>query len=344
MMKVTTIKVATITTIILVAVLVSLLFVFVFGGEDGGKKLGSIPLPGIKLASAAQADALALAAPSLDTDTIGLLSHLDLDIDGTNPFGLQPGTGANPGFLFDVKAHLGVIGQNLDIGDNFVITRWCVPNREGCTNIRIYADSDGNIASYLGWHPQDLPQREPSARAWQAEALDINFPVLTNDNFDTVHVGGVQSPGGIKEVLGVAGLGLATPAGAGTLKDQVTWFHFGLPTADRLLMVGKALGIPGTSTVNLGLPPGVQAGVLEVSFALYSLGTTTGTTERLKLDGTTLATNRGHIQTDRQSGFVDVSNFGANPSHFMDLTMDPRASNLGSTGAVLMIIYDDPSS
>ena len=125
MMKVTTVKAATLTTIILVAVLVSLLFVFVLGGEDGGKKLGSIPLPGIKLASAAQADALALAAPSLDTTRIGLLVHLDLDIDGANPFGLQPGTGANAGFLFEVKAHLGSIGQNLDIGDNFdsLVTR-----------------------------------------------------------------------------------------------------------------------------------------------------------------------------------------------------------------------------
>ena len=145
----------------------------------------------------------------------------------------------------------------------------------------------------------------------------------------------------------MAGLGLATPAGAATLKDQVTWFHFGHLTADRLLMVGKAVGIPSTVTVNLGLPPGVQAGVLEVSFSHYAFGAPCcPSAATLNLDGVRISNNniRRDIAPDLQTGFVDVGVFKANPSHFMDLTMNPTNTNQGSTGAVLMIIYDDPSS
>ena len=96
MMKVTTMKAAAVTTILLLAALVSLLFIFVIGGGDGERKLGSIPLPGIKLASAAQANVLAQAL-ALDTSTVGMMAHLDLDIDGLNPLGLAAGAGSQPG-------------------------------------------------------------------------------------------------------------------------------------------------------------------------------------------------------------------------------------------------------
>jgi len=79
--------------IILVAALLRLLLVFTLRG-DSNDKLGSF-FPGITLATEAEAEAAALAqaVPALNTEKVGLLTHLDLDIDGANPFQLQPGTG-----------------------------------------------------------------------------------------------------------------------------------------------------------------------------------------------------------------------------------------------------------
>lgn len=82
MTRVTTTRMATV-GIILVAALLSLLLVFTLrGGSDD--KLGSF-FPGITLATEAEAAALAAAVPALNTEKVGLLTHLDLDIDGPTP-------------------------------------------------------------------------------------------------------------------------------------------------------------------------------------------------------------------------------------------------------------------
>ena len=201
MMKVTTVKAAALTTILLLAALVSILFIFVIGGGDGDRKLGSIPLPGIKLASAAQAEALALVVPVLNIETVGILTHLDLDIDGANPFSLQPGSGDSAGFLNTVREHLvGTtgIGSIEELQDNFLRARWCVPHREGCTNIRLFVDSSGKIVSFL-------TRGEPTGRIAQFGGLDAISPSLRDDNFDNVLVGGVTTKGGIKELIGLFG-------------------------------------------------------------------------------------------------------------------------------------------
>ena len=179
MPKVTTFKAVTLTTIILVAVLVSLLFVFVIGGGDGGRKLGSIPLPGIKLASAAQANVLAQTL-ALDTSTAGMMAHLDLDIDGLNPLGLSSGEGTSPGFLSSVKERL--VGTNgiasvQDFGDNFIIARWCVPNRVNCVNINLYVDSAGHIAAYLG--PLSLRHGYGKPKPWPSPTPPSRTLTLT---------------------------------------------------------------------------------------------------------------------------------------------------------------------
>ena len=90
MTRVTSMRTVTV-GIILVAALLSLLLVFTLRGGSNDK-LGSF-LPGITLATEAEAAALAQAVPALNTEKVGLLTHLDLDIDGANPFQLQPGTG-----------------------------------------------------------------------------------------------------------------------------------------------------------------------------------------------------------------------------------------------------------
>ena len=268
MTRITTTRMATV-GIILVAALLSLLLVFTLrGGSDD--KLGSF-FPGITLATEAEAAAMAAAVPALNTEKVGLLTHLDLDIDGANPFKLQPGTGDNPGFLNTVREHLvgaSGIGSVIVLQDNFVIATWCVANRLGCITINLFVDSTGNIVAYLG-------RGEASARMWQAQALDTDFPQLTNANFDSNLVGGSLAPGGMREILGLFGIGTSPqiPDGLDTvipgtgspgtkLRDDITWFHFGLPSADRMLMIGKAVGEPSTQIVNIALPPAVQNGVL----------------------------------------------------------------------------------
>ena len=55
MTKVTAIKTTAVTVLLLAAAFVSLLFVFVIGGEEGGKKIGSLPVPGISMGLTAEA-------------------------------------------------------------------------------------------------------------------------------------------------------------------------------------------------------------------------------------------------------------------------------------------------
>ena len=183
--------------IILVAALLSLLLVFTLRGGSTDN-LGSF-FPGITLATEAEAAALAQAVPALNTEKVGMLAYLDLDIDGDNPFGLQPGVGDTAGFLNTVREHLldtKGIGSAVEVQDNFVQATWCVPNRVSCITIHLFVASDGNIVAFL-------PRGTASAAIWQAAALDIQFPQLTDDTFDTNLVGGVISPGGFKEVLGL---------------------------------------------------------------------------------------------------------------------------------------------
>ena len=253
MTKATVIKLGALIILILATALVSLIFVFVVGGGSGDDQGGSsLSLPSIKLASTAQANVLAQTL-ALDTSTAGMMAHLDLDIDGLNPLGLSSGSGTSPGFLSSVKERL--VGTNgiaslLDFGDNFIIASWCVPNRVNCVNIKLYVDSDGNIAAYLG-------PTEPSARIWQAGALAVDNPALTDVNFDNILVGGPfsVSQGGIKEVLDSVVLTLGTTINAIPLHDKITYFHFGLVPGviqpERLLMMGKAFTASNTTrTIN----------------------------------------------------------------------------------------------
>ncbi len=344
MTKSMTMKVVT-GAIILAAALISLLFVFVVGGEPGtSKRESSLPMPGIKLASAAQANVMAQTL-ALDTSTVGIIAHLDLDIDGANPLGLTPGTG-DGSFFKTVRDHLvgtGGIGAAIDeLGGNYVIAIWCVPNRIGCINVRIYADSAGNVAAYL-------TRGEPSARVWQAQALDFNNPALTNSNFDTVLVGGPfsVSKGGIKEMLLAIGESLGTLVGGVSLHDQITWFHFGLQggviQADRLLMIGKANGQQNsTKTVNFALPEDMRARVLEVSWAFYSAGGASYDGRWLNLDGGRQITLGSYYGGESTAAIIgNLTTFNARAAHSLAVHM---ANTSGSVGAALMIIYDDPSS
>ena len=79
MTKSMTMKVVT-GAIILAAALISLLFVFVVGGEPGtSKRESSLPMPGIKLASAAQAK------PLLSRSRTGLGAVPDCPLAATHP-------------------------------------------------------------------------------------------------------------------------------------------------------------------------------------------------------------------------------------------------------------------
>ena len=61
----------------------------------------------------------------------------------------------------------------MELQDNFVNATWCVTNRVSCITINLFVDSTGNIVAYLG-------RGSASARMWQAAALDIQAPQLTN--------------------------------------------------------------------------------------------------------------------------------------------------------------------
>ena len=332
--------------IILVAALLSLLLVFTLRGGSHDK-FGSF-FPGITLATEAEAAALAQAVPALNTEKVGLLAHLDLDIDGANPFQLQPGTGDNPGFLNTVREHLvgtSGIGSVVVLQDNFVIATWCVKNRTGCITVNLFVDSTGNIVAYLS-------RGAPSARIWQAQSLDTQAPQLTNANFDTNLVGGALAPGGLKEVLGLFGTGTSPqiPGGLdavipGTqtkLREKITWFHFGHPLAYRLLMIGKAFGQPSVQTINIALPPAVQAGIVEVSFQAYGVDGDCCHDALLRLDGTQLYRDSDLRGDSLSSGFVDLGKFKTTQAHAMQLELEPTTGKSGSTGAALLILYDVP--
>ena len=328
--------------IVLLAALVSLLFVFVVGGVPGGGNSVSAA-PGIKLASAAQANVLAQTL-ALDTSTIGIIAHLDLDIGGANPLGLTPGTG-DGSFFKTVRDHFvgtGGIGAGIDqLGGNFLIANWCIPNRAGCTNIKVYLDSAGNIAAYL-------TRGEASALVWQAEVLDYSNPTLSNANFDTVLVGGATttSRGGIKEALTAVGESLGTLVGGVSLHDQITWFHFGLQggvlEADRLLMIGKAHGISNTTkVVNFALPEDIRQRVLEVSYSFYATAGQCCGTPYVDLDNVRLRSGNRMDSNSYFGGFISsVTTFNERTAHNMQVHKPTSSS--GSVGAALMIIYDAP--
>ena len=150
MTRVTPIKVAALTILVLAAALVSLLFVFVVGGEPAGKKLGSLPLPGFSLgltaeASAAlQAGGTAFPGPdpagfaaiwSGDASTMDLVAVRDATLRVN-------GTARRVGF-----------GNLIDLGDNFFIADVDIKNITGANRVRLFVSrpASGDTGDTTTW-------------------------------------------------------------------------------------------------------------------------------------------------------------------------------------------------
>ena len=334
MTKVTAIKTTAVTVLLLAAAFVSLLFVFVIGGEEGGKKIGSLPLPGISMGLTAEAMASLQATNAFP---------------GPNPAGFAA-IWSGDGSLMNLTAARESIlqtsgasgrragaGSIVEVGDNFFISDVPIRNITGNTTVRLFVsqpasgDTGDTRAWVVGFFLHTGGARNPNvhsaAQAWNPidHGFDLQIPLIAIDRLTNVDA--------ILEVTDVLGLDPAV------VFNSVTWFHFGFPQATNLALMAEARGIKGTSDVSFALP--ASAVIDEVSAMKYvKRHPSFSILQRsiLLVDGTTIFDN---TSGDRKEYAFLTGSFDPsfNP-HTMTVTHS--VTDNGSTGAALAFLYHVP--
>ena len=335
MARVTTIRVGAMTILILVAALISLLFVFVIGGEDGGKKLGSLPLPGISLGLTAEARASLQAIDAFPgPDPAGFAAIWSGDA------ALMDITAAREAILqtSGASGRRSGVGSIVEVGNNFFISDVPIRNITGINTVRLFVSQPASgdtgdtrawvVAFYLHTGGARNPTVHSAALAWNAVALgpDLDNPLVAIDrltNVDAIH-----------EVTDVLGLDPVD------VFSSITWFHFGFPQATNFAMMAKARGTVGTSVVSFALPAGtVLHEVSAMKYVMRHPCCNTLTSSSLFVDGATIFDN---TLADRKEYTFLTGSFDSsfNP-HTMSVTHQ-SVSDLGSTGAGLAFLYHVP--
>ena len=205
MTNATTIKVGAVTILILVAALISLLFVFVVGGEAGGKKIGSVPLPGLSLGLTAEARASLQAINAFPgPNPAGFAAIWSGDASVMNV------TAVREAILQTSGTRRSGVGSIVEVGNNFLISDVPIRNITGNTTVRLFVSQPASgdtgdtrawvVAFFLHTGGARNPTVHSAAQAWNAVALgrELENPLVAIDRLTNVDA--------ILEVTDVLGL------------------------------------------------------------------------------------------------------------------------------------------
>ena len=335
MTRVTAIKATAVTVLLLAAALVSLLFVFVIGGEEGGKKIGSLPLPGLSLGLTAEARAALLgnaAFPETEAGFAAILSMPpeDMDVDAVRDALLI----GSPTPLSRVSG-LGTLRQ---LGNNFFVADVSIVDLIGTVTVWLFVSqpASGDTGDTSAWVVAYFlrgtsPAANSAALSWNPIELgrERENPLTEIDRF-------INSDA-ILDVLAILrNAGLVSSAEAATLESQVSWYHFDKPSATNLLMIASSRRSIGTDTTRFGLPASAVFDEVSV-FKYVTLGLNCCFPQsRLVLDGSTIIQTASNAHRKQ---YAFVPGFNNPPLDVHTMILAQTQSNEGSTSAVLALLY-----
>ena len=206
------------------------------------------------------------------------------------------------------------IGVLQDMGETHSVTTLSILNIGGLTTqVNLYYDNEGWLVAYFD-------RGASSSQGWQAKALDIEEPTL-EDVSHTVLQDAINAV--VHEIL------RSTPVTA----EDLGYYHWAYPDATKFLMMASARVGQGTDTMSFAVPPSFN--VHEVSVSWWTIGGG-GACAGVVLDESSLgadlcAPGWQHHQVS------DLAGFNALPVHTMKL--EQSVSDIGATGALLMLVY-----
>lgn len=162
-----------------------------------------------------------------------LLEEPSIDREAAFPEG-EAGLAAyiNTGQAVDLEKLKSIFSPADEVGDNYILGVVQIPDWGGNIPVHLYADTDGWIVAYL-------KKDEPVSMVMQWGTSDADKPTI-----------GVIKSTTLEDALYKAG----DAAGVGIVSNDIRYYHFGFPNANRMMIIVKVQATMGSSIHQIEIP------------------------------------------------------------------------------------------
>lgn len=241
---------------------------------------------------------------------------------------------AKVGQGIDINKVKTVFSRVEGVGDNYIYGVVLVSNFGGASDIRVYADTDGWLVAYI-------KNMEPAAKMMQWYPANVTNPEISAIQRNT-----------LTDALEAAG----TAAGTGFL-EQIQYYNFKYPDADRLTLFIKTVPIGETSSSSTFVKTALAQVTIPTNYTLYEASyyhyayyskNYSDNRSEVKVDGVVVSGFGSTGRGDRQEWLVVLDSFrGAiqrGHLHTIEVVNQFDASgafsrNSGSAGVATALIY-----
>ena len=312
--------------LVLIAALGALLAINLGNGSTNPEQLA---FPGITLGLTAEArESLQAAGDAFPSNDAGFSAYYQV---GTpENYALDKGavddyifSAVNRGIGAELRAGPATVS---DMGANYTVATLPLLNIDQITtSVNVYYDDEGWVVAFL-------PKDAPSSQIWQARMLDVENPVLSDDNPSSDNSLTHTLLDAINVVISEALQDTAITAA------DLGYYHWKYRDADSFLMMAVARRQQGETPVSFAVPESLD--IAEVSATMWiaqdvnvSAPCATFTLDEADLISQKCGKGFYHATTN-------ANTFSASAAHSFRLVQ--LASDAGASGALLMLVYSAP--
>ena len=212
------------------------------------------------------------------------------------------------------------------IGANYTVASLPLLNIDGIkSTVNVYYDDEGWVVAYL-------PKDAPSSQIWQARLLDVENPVLSDDNPSSDNSLTHTLLDAINVVISEALQDTAITAA------DLGYYHWKYRDADSFLMMAVARRQQGETPVSFAVPESLDTAEVSATMWIAQDVNANAPCATFTLDEADL------ISQKCGKGFyhatTNANTFSASAAHSFRLVQ--LASDAGASGALLMLVYSAP--
>ena len=209
------------------------------------------------------------------------------------------------------------------IGSNYTVASLPLLNIDGIkSTVNVYYDDEGWVVAYL-------PKDAPSSQIWQARLLDVENPVLSDDNPSSDNSLTHTLLDAINVVISEALQDTAITAA------DLGYYHWKYRDADSFLMMAVARRQQGETPVFFAVPESLDIAEVSATMWIAQDVNANAPCAKFTLDEADL------ISQKCGKGFyhatTNANTFSASAAHSFRLVQ--LASDAGASGALLLIVY-----
>jgi hypothetical protein len=265
-------------------------------------------------------------------DNSTLLEEPSMDREAAFPEG-EAGLAAyiDTGQAVDLEKLKSIFSPVDEVGDNYILGVVQIPDWGGNIPVHLYADTDGWIVAYL-------KKDEPVSMVMQWGTSDADKPTI-----------GVIKSTTLEDALYKAG----DAAGVGIVSNDIRYYHFGFPNANRMMIIVKVQATSGVGMHQIEIPANYILFDSAYYHYEYCFGYCTAncgyvgreyalTKSKLKIDGSDISD-----ASPSDPGFggyswwkgMDRYKSSMSPGMLHTLEISHYGSDSGSAGVATVLIY-----